>query len=81
MEYATIVVMFITGLACAYSTYRAQALRSELAEWVESAIRDEVRKQDDRIRKQVSTREERPRNGTEPEEERQMPMIGQPYDG
>lgn len=53
MELALGIVNAVVVLAVAWNTYTAQRLKANLNGWLSDAIAEEVRKQDDRIRKQV----------------------------
>lgn len=53
MGYAFIVVTILNILALAAGTYTVWMLRGQLQGWVLAAMGEEIRKQDDRIRKQL----------------------------
>ena len=78
MAYVVVVFAIINSLALVYGTVILLNLKLDLMESVETAVQDEVRKQDDRIEKRLAKRE------GPPEEAQGMPLdgamrVGVPY--
>jgi len=60
MGIATTIVLVLNVIAIAAAIWTAWTVRSHLHRWVSAAISEEIRKQDDRIRKQLSRMEGQP---------------------
>jgi len=66
MAYVVVAFAIINSAILAWAVLMVLSYGEELGAIVETAIQDEVRKQDDRIEKRLAKREGPPGNGEEP---------------
>lgn len=78
MGYVVVVFAIINSLALVYATVILLNLKLDLMESVETAIQDEIRKQDDRIEKRLAKREGTAEEPQGPPVDGRM-QVGVPY--